>query len=106
MKLMIVIVQEQDFPKLSALLIRNRILATKFLSEGLYLNKRNVTLFICIDEEREEELLGYIRESCTEREEQCEVWEYNGHVMEQTEKTLKIGGATIFVSEIDKILKY
>ena len=106
MKLMIVIVQEQDFENLARLLIRNRIRATKFRTEGLYSNKTNITLLICVDAEREEEILDYIRQSCTEREEECKVWEYNGNVMIETERTLKIGGATIFISDVDKSLKF
>ena len=103
---MIVIVQEQDYDALATLLIRNRIRATKFRTEGLYSNKTNITLLICIEKEREEEILEYVRQSCTEREEECKVWEYNGNVMVETERTLKIGGATIFISDVDKSLKF
>ena len=106
MKLMIVIVQEQDYEPLARLLIRNRIRATKFQTEGLYSNKKNITLLICVEADREEEILDYIRQSCTEREEECKVWEYNGNVMIETERTLKIGGATIFISNVDKSLKF
>ncbi len=106
MKLMIVIVQEQDYDALSTLLIRNRIRATKFRTEGLYSNRTNITLLICIEKEREEEILEYVRQSCTEREEECKVWEYNGNVMVEAERTLKIGGATIFISDVDKFLKF
>ena len=106
MKLMIVIVQEQDFDALARLLIRNRIRATKFKTEGLYSSRTNITLLICVEAEREEEILDYIRQSCTEREEECKVWEYNGNVMIETERTLKIGGATIFISDVNKSLKF
>ena len=91
MKQMIVIVQEQDYPELATLLIRNRIHATKFMTEGLYLNRRNITLLICAEDDRVEEV--------------CEVWEYNGHMMVQARKTLRIGGATIFMSNVDEIIK-
>ena len=42
MKQMMVIVQEQDYAKLATQLIRNRIRATKFQTEGLYSNKKNI----------------------------------------------------------------
>ena len=70
MELMIIIVQEQDYPKLSSTFIHNRVMATKFSTEGLYLNKKNITLMVCIEKEREEEILDYIRQSCTERMEE------------------------------------
>ena len=57
MELMIIIVQEQDYPKLSSTFIHNRVMATKFSTEGLYLNKKNITLMVCIEKEREEEIL-------------------------------------------------
>lgn len=78
MELMIIIVQEQDYPKLSSTFIHNRVMATKFSTEGLYLNKKNITLMVCIEKEREEEILDYIRQSCTERMEERQVCEYNG----------------------------
>ncbi len=37
--------------------IHNRVMATKFSTEGLYLNKKNITLMVCIEKEREEEIL-------------------------------------------------
>lgn len=106
MKLMVVIVQEQDYVKLATRLIQNRIRATKFETSGLYSNKKNVTLFICVEDEQQEQILSYIQESCTEREQICEVWEYNGNMMVQAEKTLKIGGATIFISEVNQVMKF
>ena len=98
MKLMIVIVQEQDYDALARLLIKNRIRATKFRTEGLYSS--------CVESEREKEILEYIRQSCTEREEECKVWEYNGNVMVEMERTLKIGGATIFISDVERSVKF
>ena len=106
MKLMMVIVQDQDYAKLAIRLIQNRIRATKFETSGLYSNKKNVTLFICVEEEQQERILTYIQESCIERKEICEVWEYNGNMMVQAEKTLKIGGATVFISEVNQIMKF
>lgn len=58
MELLIIIVQELDFPRLSSAFIHNHVLATKFCTEGLYLNKRNITLMVCIPKEREEEILA------------------------------------------------
>ena len=60
----------------------------------------------CVEEEQQERILTYIQESCIERKEICEVWEYNGNMMVQAEKTLKIGGATVFISEVNQIMKF
>ena len=46
MELLIIIVQKVDYERLSIVFKQHRILATKFETEGLYLNKRNVTLMV------------------------------------------------------------
>ena len=108
MEMMMIIVQEQDYEKLAGLLIRNRILATKFLTEGLYTNKKNITLMICIEKEREREVLEYVRQSCTDRYDDVfvQVWEYNGKTMVDVVRNIKIGGATVIISDVDRVLKY
>ena len=102
MELMIIIVQEQDYPKLSSTFIHNRVMATKFSTEGLYLNKKNITLMVCIEKEREEEILDYIRQSCTERMEERQVCEYNGMTMVDVTKGVKVGGAIVFFLDVDR----
>ena len=99
MELMIIIVQEQDYPKLSSTFIHNRVMATKFSTEGLYLNKKNITLMVCIEKEREEEILDYIRQSCTERMEERQV-------CEDVTKGVKVGGAIVFFLDVDRMMKY
>lgn len=106
MELLIIIVQEEDYQGLAKEFIMHRILATKFTTEGLYLNKKNVTLMVCIEKEREEELLGYIRKSCKERIEERQVYEFNGQMLVDVVKGVKIGGATVFTADVDKILKF
>lgn len=106
MELLFVIVQELDLERLSRALIKHKIQATKFNSEGLYLNKKNITLMICINKDREEEVLGYIKENCTERTEERQVWEYNGHVVVDTVRSAKIGGATVFITPLEKMVNF
>lgn len=106
MELLIIIVQELDFPRLSSAFIHNHVLATKFCTEGLYLNKRNVTLMVCIPKEREEEILEYIRTSCTEREEDRQISEFNGMTMVDVTKGVKVGGATVFFLNVDRMQKF
>lgn len=106
MELLIIIVQEVDYECLAQKFVRNKILATKFSTEGLYLNKKNITMMICIEKEREDEILEYIRQSCKERVEERRVSEYNGHMFEDVVKGVKVGGATVFTMDVDKILKF
>lgn len=106
MELLVIIVQEQDYPRLSSAFIHNKILATKFSTEGLYLNKKNITLLVCIEKERREEVLSYIRQNCTERTEERQVTEYNGVTLVDVVKNVKVGGATVFTLDVDNILKF
>lgn len=78
----------------------------KFTTAGLYLNKKSITLMVCIEKEREEEILEYIRQSCTERVEEKLVSEFNGQMFVDVVKGVKIGGATVFTADVDKIMKF
>lgn len=106
MELLIIIVQEEDYPGLSRDFIRNRIHATRFSTTGLYLNRPNVTLMVCIEKEREEEVLGYIHRNCKERTEERQVSEFNGATMVDVVKSIKIGGATVIKGNMDQLMKF
>ena len=112
MELMIIIVQEPDYPKLSGTFIHNCVMATKFSTEGLYLNKKNITLmglFIvgcCGVIPFFLEILNYIRQSCTERMEERQVCEYNGMTMVDITKGVKVGGAIVFFLDVDRMMKF
>lgn len=106
MELLIIIIQEVDYERLSKEFIRHKILATKFSTEGLYLNKKNVTLMVCIEKEREQEIIDYIKHSCHERVEERQVSEFNGQTFVDVIKGIKTGGATVFTADVDKILKF
>ena len=106
MELMIFNVQEQDYPKLSSTFIHNRVMATKFSTEGLYLNKKNLTLMVSIEKEREDELLDYFRQSCTERMEERQVCEFIGMTMVDVTKGVNVGGAIVFFLDVDRMMKY
>ena len=61
---------------------------------------------MCIEKEREEEVLGYIRENCKERVEERQVSEYNGMMMVDVVRSVKIGGATVIVLDAKNMLKF
>ena len=106
MELLIIIVQEQDYPGLSREFIRNKIHATRFCTTGLYLNKTNVTLMVCIEKEREEEVLEYIHRNCKERTEERQVSEFNGVTMVDVVRSVKIGGATVMKGDLEALMKF
>lgn len=106
MELLIIIVQEVDYENLAGEFIRNRVQATKFATEGLYLNRKNITLMVSIEKSREEEVFSYIRRNCTERMEERQVMEYNGMFMENIVKNVKIGGATVFILDMDRMVRF
>ncbi len=106
MELMIIIVQEQDYPKLSSTFIHNRVMATKFSTEGLYLNKKNITLMVCIEKEREEEILDYIRKPDVLPFVLYSSGGYNGMTMVDVTKGVKVGGAIVFFLDVDRMMKY
>lgn len=103
MNLMLIIVQEEDAASLTSALKRNKIQATKINAEGLVSN-RKLKLFL-VGSDRTEEVLKLVEANCQERTVETEVLEYNGHMMVDVQKTVVIGGATVFILDLLQLIK-
>ncbi|MBT9778230.1 hypothetical protein GPL15_17160 [Clostridium sp. MCC353] len=103
MNLMLIIVQEEDAAALTSAFKRNKIQATKFDAEGLVSNRR-LKLFL-VGSDKTEEVLKLVEANCQERSIETEVLEYNGHMMVDVQKTIVIGGATVFILGLSQLIK-
>lgn len=106
MKLMIVIIQDDDSNDLLDALRDEKIGVTKLSSTGGFLRAGNTTLMIGIDEDRVDEALDIIKGSCSEREIMSpipQIIDESAMVMETVK--IKIGGATVFVLDVEKFIK-
>lgn len=108
MKLVITIVNNDDSRKLLDRLGRAGFSATVTTSAGGYMHLGSATIFCGVDDSEVEEVLGIIRESCTSRVQYVTplppVMEPGEmHIPTPVEK--HVGGATIFVVDVDHFEK-
>lgn len=90
MKLIISIVQDQDVSKVVKILMENNHRVTKLASTGGFLKSGNTTLLIGVEDEKIDEVVETIEELC------------RGRKVENGNEDVEVGGATIFVIDIDE----
>ena len=105
MKLLITIVHERDYGKVSEALLAAGFKFTKVSSTGGLLRDGNVTLFIGVDEEEVETLLGLVQDSCKAREQYVNLPPPElmpaGTFIPNPVK-VSIGGAVVFVIDVER----
>ena len=108
MKLIITIVQDDDAADLLDLLTDKGFRVTKLATTGGFLRSGNTTLMIGVEKEKVEEVLAVIEEVCRTREQVVtspspvagSTGVYVPYPVE-----VEVGGATIFVVDVDKFLR-
>ncbi|EYE89746.1 hypothetical protein Q428_00040 [Fervidicella metallireducens AeB] len=108
MKLVIAIVHDDDAGELIKKITRKGFGVTKLATTGGFLKAGNTTLLIGVEKEKVEEVLDIIRKVCTTRKQivspPSPVLGATGvYVPNPVEIT--IGGATVFVIDVDKFEK-
>lgn len=109
MKLIIAIVQKEDAADLSSTLIENGFYVTKLSTTGGFLKEGNVTFLIGAAEEKIEEIKSIIKDTCKSRD--MVISNPTPYPLSEGSDinfglTTKIGGATIFILNIDEFEKY
>lgn len=89
MKLIIAIVQDQDASNLVEELTEEEFRITKLASTGGFLKSGNTTLLIGVEENQIDDVLSIIEEICSSR------------AIKKGNQEINIGGATIFIMDID-----
>jgi len=87
MKLLVTIVQDQDVPALIEVLMENDFRATKLASTGGFLRAGNTTLLIGVEDQRLDELLNLIKQTCKGTKQGDAV---------------SVGGATVFSVDVER----
>ncbi len=108
MKLAMVVVQDKDALHLLEGLLSRGLRATKLASTGGFLREGNTTLMIGVEDERLEDVLGIVRETCRSREQLVTplaplsgaTESYVPYPVE-----VQVGGATVFVLSVDRFEK-
>lgn len=107
MKLIICIVQDQDSGSLIDDLTEKEYRVTKLSSTGGFLKSGNTTLLIGVDEEQVPSVLGIIEENCKTRELTTSLLTVTmpGDTYIPFPLEVKVGGATVFILDVDQHIK-
>lgn len=93
MKLAIAIIQDDYVTKVVKTLMSEKIRTTKLSSTGGFLKSGNTTLLIGIDNEKVDHLVDLIKSQCKSTK------------VNEGENEITVGGANIFIMDIDQYLK-
>lgn len=108
MKLIIAIVQDQDSQILVDELLENEFRVTKLASTGGFLKSGNSTLLIGVDESEIDNVLAIIERNCKKREVTSTLMtmsmQGDGYIPYPLE--VVVGGATVFILDIDEYLAF
>lgn len=108
MKLVIAVVQDEDVNELMSALMKNKYSATKLASTGGFLREGNTTLFVGVDKEKVEDLITLIKDVCKSRRQTFTTPmppTGSAGVFIPYPIDVMVGGATIFVVDIDRFEK-
>jgi uncharacterized protein YaaQ len=94
MKLIISIIQDEYINKVSKVLLENKIKTTKLSSTGGFLKSGNTTLFIGVEDEEVNRVIELIKKTCMSKK-----------VPMPDKKHITVGGANLFVMDIDKYIR-
>lgn len=108
MKLIIAIVQDDDAADLIDIITENGYRVTKLATTGGFLKSGNTTLLIGVEKEKVDSVIAMIEEQCKTREQVIpspSPVESSSGIYIPYPIEVQVGGATIFVVDVDKYLK-
>lgn len=108
MKMIIAIIQDEDANKLSDDLATNNYRVTKLATTGGFLKAGNTTMLIGVDVDKVKHVIDIIERNCSSRTKVttsglAAPWPNGAYVPYPIEVT--VGGATIFVLDVDQFIK-
>lgn len=109
MKLILAIVQDKDSHRLSNEFVDNNIRATKLSTTGGFLKAGNTTFIVGVEDERVDEVLKIIEETCESREQYLTSpvsldISVDANMANPIE--IQVGGATVFVLPVDSFHRF
>lgn len=109
MKLIIAIVQNEDAFLLADALMEAEFYVTKLSTTGGFLKMNNVTMLIGTDEDKVDEVVDIIKKICQNREQIITApvpGGYSENSFTSYPFKINIGGATVFVVDVDRFEKF
>lgn len=107
MKLIIAIVQDQDVPSLIDDLTEKEYRVTKLASTGAFLKSGNTTLLMGVEEDSVDDVLKIIEGNCKTREITTSLLTVSmpGDTYIPYPLEVKVGGATLFILDVEKHIR-
>lgn len=108
MKLIIAIVSDEDSSILADNLSQNGFSATKLCSSGGFLKSGNTTFLVAIDDEKIEDTIAIISDTCKSRRRMMAPEKLSanmGSFNMAMPIEVDVGGATVFILNIEQLLK-
>lgn len=106
MKLLIAIVNSEDAPAVLSELTTAGFSVTKLSTSGGFLRAGNVTMLIGMEEEKIKDALSVIEEFSSRRKQQVPVNStYIGDSLISVPVEVTVGGATVFVLDVEQFYK-
>lgn len=108
MKLVLAIIQEKDASTLQSSLNDKKITSTQLPTKGGFLKAKNTTFMIGIDEDRVQEVLDIIKESCQARDQYVTPpINLAGSISDTSYPVeVQVGGATVMVLPMDNFYRF
>lgn len=109
MKLVIAIVEDEDSIDLIDVLTEGEYRVTKLATTGGFLKSGNTTLMVGVEEEKVKGVIDIIKDVCKKRKEilaaPTTLNGGEGAYIQQYPIHVSVGGATVFVIDIDQFIK-
>lgn len=106
MKLLIAVINNDDCPAVLSEITKKGYSSTKLSTSGGFLRAGNSTLLIGVEEEKVDELIEIIGKFCSKRKEIIQANSlFNSELFMSLPVEVSVGGATIFVVDVDKFIK-
>lgn len=108
MKLVIAVVQDDDVEELTERLVKEKVSSTKLASTGGFLREGNTTLLIGVEKDRVDTVISIIKDVCKSRKQTFTTPippSGSAGVFIPYPIDVTVGGATIFVVDIDRFEK-
>jgi uncharacterized protein YaaQ len=108
MKMITVIIHDEDSKELLKKLNEKEFGVTKLASTGGFLHSGNTTLLIGVLKEQVDEVLEMIKETCRKRKQLTTTAPVGANTSNFVVMPLEVtvGGATVFITDVDRYEKY
>ncbi len=108
MKLVFIIVQDDDTQKLLKELVKNNFMVTKLSSSGGFLKRGSTTVFLGVKDDELDKLKDVVESTCKFRKEMVPSIPVvsQGILSSSRAVEVNVGGAVMFVVNLEELIKY